>query len=135
MKKQNANTYEVKKLRMPVSISITSKNKRASQSVDPDSLFALTMQKGMEVRNGIGKNLRKHNILDFSCLHGDPDRTAFERMAAFSLLYKSELGVLMKWRQTTPRLCLSAAGAPKNFLSTCMNQGVPWTGAGTAYTR
>lgn len=95
MDKKNTDTYEVKRIRMPISISITGINKeRNRQSIDPDSLFAITVQQGTEISNGIGENLKKYNVFDYSCLHGVPDKTAFDRMLTFSLLYKSELGDL-----------------------------------------
>lgn len=95
MNEKNANAYELKRLRMPITISSISKNNETNrQSIDPNSMFSLTMHQGMEISNGIGGYLKKHNIFDFSYLHEDPDRSAFDRLFAFSLLYKSELGNL-----------------------------------------
>jgi len=40
----------------------------------------------------LGENLKNYIIFDLGCLHREPDKTAFDKMVAFSFLYKSELG-------------------------------------------
>ncbi len=89
-KNMDAKNYDVKKIRMPITISNTSGNRgRNSHTMNPESIFSLTVHQGMEISNKIGEFLKKHNIFDFTRLHGYPDQISLEQMYAFALLHKS----------------------------------------------
>lgn len=106
----DAKNYDVKKIRMPITISTTSGNRgRNSQTINPESIFSLTVHQGMEISNRIGAFLKKHNIFDFTSLHGYPDQTLLEQLYAFTLLYKSELGNLEEVAADTTMLACGKA--------------------------
>ena len=93
MDKMNTDGYFVEKIRMPVNFTFTdSDNKSRHECYNPDSLFAVTLPKGREIRNGIGRIFKKHNIIDYRCLHGEPDESSLEQIFAAALLYKCECG-------------------------------------------
>jgi len=64
MDEKNTTTYEIKRLRMPVSISSISKsNGRNPQPFNPGSLFLLNMQQGTGISNEIrGEPQKLHHF-------------------------------------------------------------------------
>lgn len=96
MKKKNKTKnacFEVRKVRIPLDISITGQaDENSSRSYDPDMLFAITVPHDMKINNSIGKYLKHHNVFDCSCLHREPDEATLDRALASSLMYKAELG-------------------------------------------
>lgn len=96
MKKKNETKdacIEVRKIRIPTTISITGQNaENSSQSYDPDTLFVVTVPQGVQINNLTSGYLKKHNLFDCSCVYNKPDEATLDRALASSLMYKAELG-------------------------------------------
>lgn len=92
MKSNTVASCGIYRLKIPINLSITDETKAtAHHHFSSDALFAIIKSPDITIDNAIGKNLMRHNVFDYSCLHKEPNESAFHQLLAFALMYRSEV--------------------------------------------